>query len=120
MQINIKKILYIITGIGWLAILSTFLFPVHTFEQEFWGVMIFVMAGLSCISVATFLITRQKNKEIWAGVSIFKKIASSLGILLLTAITGVVAFIVILIIAMSRDPHPLSTYGTPIHRPKVK
>lgn len=78
------------------------------------------MAGLSCVSVAAFFITRRKNKEIWLGQSTLKKIVSFVGVLLLTAITAVVAFIVMFIIAIMRDPQPLSTYGTPIYRPKIK
>lgn len=108
MPINIPKTLFIITGVGWLVTLSTFLFPIHTFEAMLWAIMIWAMTGLSCVSVAVFLITRQKTKEVWLRQSILKKIAFFAGILLSTTITAVIAFIIMSIISLNRDPRPIS------------
>ncbi len=117
-NINIKKILFTITGICWLGMLSTFLFPLHTFTQESFIVPIFVTTAFTALSViALFQI---KDKNVWSKQHIFSKILYILGVILATAVTAFISFFVTLFISVIRDPRSLSTYGTPTFRPKAR
>lgn len=117
---SFRKTLLIITIIGWLFVSSTFLFPVYTFSESFWLYMIFIISGLSCLSVLFFLISASINKNIWSASSILKKSAALLGIIFTTAIAALVALIAMFFIAIDRHPVSMSTYGTPLYRPKIK
>jgi hypothetical protein len=121
-----QRILFLITGLGWLVVLSTFLFPLHTFQGNFWSIVGLLVAGLSAASVGSILFAPKENPAPQVNGlpaperSTAKKTFIFIFSFLLTALTGFVAFIILAIISFSRDPHSLSTYGTPIYRPKVK
>jgi hypothetical protein len=78
-----------------------------------------IPAVLTLLLAVTFF-SSKSYKAVRATGNAFKIIVHVIVSVILLIITAVVSWVVVVFVGLSNGSYQMSTYGTPIHRPKVK
>ena len=116
---GIKKILLIIIGVGFLLALMPFVSPRGSFT-EIYMILNWVLPALLLLLVAITLFSSQGYKNVRLAGSAFKTVVDTIIRIFLIILTAVVSWVVLAFIGFSNGSYSMSTYGTPIYRPKTK
>lgn len=123
-----KRVLLVVIIIGFLFVFSWPLiiarfdtsWETKEFFKDFYGLSNWILPALLVLLVGITLFSSQGYKNVQITGSTLKKVFDFIFRLILIAITAIVSWIVLVFIGFSNGSYSMSTYGTPIHRPRIK